>query len=742
MDMKILNLIGGGDVGGAKTHIISLASRLGYSCTVKIVSFRDGPFVEDTRAAGIDVEVVHNRTARADLKALERIVSEYKPDIIHCHGARANMMGVLLRRKVHLPLVTTIHSDYKLDYMGMPLKGMTFGLINRFCLRRIDYYTCVARRTARMMISRGFPAHHIFTIYNGIDFSTFRTLVDKREYLARFGQTYRDGDVLCGFAARLTAVKDVPTLLRAAAKACKQCPNLKIVIAGDGEDRQSLEALTASLGIRENVIFLGWIDDIHSFFAAMDINVICSLSETFPYSILEGIQERCATITSDVGGMPELIDSGVNGFIFPPGDDAALARHLVTLCESEELRKTFSDRLFDKASAHFSLDSMAKTQLSIYEAVLADRAHAYKRDGVLICGAYGKGNAGDDAILKAIVAQAQELDRQMPVCVMSRTPKKTAYAYGVNAIFTFDIPKMLRQMRARAVYINGGGSLIQDVTSSRSLLFYLYTLWAAHRKGAGVIMYGCGIGPVTRPRNRRRAAKILNSCVDVITLREDDSQNELSLLGVTKPRVCLAADPAMTLSAPDATHAFAALTAQGVPPEGKYLVLCVREWPGFAEKAPAIAAAANYAHKTYGLDTLILPVEVPRDLAAGEQIRMLLDHEPYIIRKRFEPELTIGIIAQAKAMLAMRLHALVFAVQAGIPCAGIVYDRKVAGFMHYIGEDMYVDLADTDEKTLCAFLDRMMNGSVEQRSENARRLRELEKVNRQELAKLIGEHRA
>ena len=360
MDMKILNLIGGGDVGGAKTHIISLASRLGYSCTVKIVSFRDGPFVEDTRAAGIDVEVVHNRTARADLKALECIVSEYKPDIIHCHGARANMMGVLLRRKVHLPLVTTIHSDYKLDYMGMPLKGMTFGLINRFCLRRIDYYTCVARRTARMMISRGFPAHHIFTIYNGIDFSTFRTLVDKREYLARFGQTYRDGDVLCGFAARLTAVKDVPTLLRAAAKACKQCPNLKIVIAGDGEDRQSLEALTASLGIRENVIFLGWIDDIHSFFAAMDINVICSLSETFPYSILEGIQERCATVTSDVGGMPELIDSGVNGFIFPPGDDAALARHLVTLCESEELRKTFSDRLFDKASAHFSLDSMAK----------------------------------------------------------------------------------------------------------------------------------------------------------------------------------------------------------------------------------------------------------------------------------------------------------------------------------------------------------------------------------------------
>ena len=104
--------------------------------------------------------------------------------------------------------------------------------------------------------------------------------------------------------------------------------------------------------------------------------------------------------------------------------------------------------------------------------------------------------------------------------------------------------------------------------------------------------------------------------------------------------------------------------------------------------------------------------------------------------------MTIGIIARAKAMLAMRLHALVFAVQAGIPCAGIVYDRKVEGFMHYIGEDMYVDLDDTDEETLCRFLDRMTHESVEARSENAARLRGLEKINRQELAKLLGEYRA
>ena len=183
------------------------------------------------------------------------------------------------------------------------------------------------------------------------------------------------------------------------------------------------------------------------------------------------------------------------------------------------------------------------------------------------------------------------------------------------------------------------------------------------------------------------------------------------------------------------------MRAQGVPEDREYLALCVRNWPAFDLKAPVIAAAANYAYHRYGLETLLLPVEVPRDLEAGELIRMKLDHRPYSISRRFDPEITIGIIARSRAMLAMRLHALVFAVQAEIPCAGIVYDRKVTGFMRYIHEDLYVDLNDADEETLKLFIDRMMAMSVSQRNENAARLRQLEKVNRRELKKLIMEHR-
>lgn len=737
--MRILHLIGGGDVGGAKTHVISLVSRLKDYCEVKLVSFREGPFAEECRAAGIDTVVDESHAIGAAYRKLLKVVDTFCPDVIHCHGARANMMGVMIKRKHKIPVVTTIHSDYRLDYLGNLRKHLTFGMINRFCLRMVDYYTCVADRTARMMISRGFAPSRVFTIYNGIDYVKRDKKVDRKAYLEQFGATYCEGDVLCGIAARLTAVKDVPTLIKACALAISRGAPIKLVVGGDGEDRPALEALTHELGIADHVIFAGWIADIHAFFRAMDINVLSSLSETFPYVVLEGIDDGCATITSDVGGMPELIDHGVNGYIFTPRDVETLSEQLYTLSRDAELRRAFAERLWKKASTQFSLDQMARTQFEIYNKVLRRYAMRETRAGVLICGAYGKGNAGDDAILCAIVNEMRGIDPDMPVCVMSRRPVDTSLDYRVDSIFTFDVLKMHRRMRRAAVYINGGGSLIQDITSNRSLYFYLYTLAAAKRCGARVMMYGCGIGPVVSEHNRRRAARVLNRYVDTITLREDDSRAELDLMGVRAPRIAMAADPALTLSpAPDET-VDAAFASAGIPPHGNYLCLCVRNWPGFEAAVPVIAEAVTYAREKYGLELVILPIEMPKDASAGDAIARALKFEPYIFRQRFDTETTIGMISRMRCVLSMRLHALVFAAREGVPNAGIVYDKKVKGFMRYMHADLYVDLDHIDAETLCVFLDEMMQCSRAALLENAARLCELEHENVVEAMRLIGE---
>ncbi|MFQ7454774.1 MAG: polysaccharide pyruvyl transferase family protein [Flavonifractor plautii] len=121
-------------------------------------------------------------------------------------------------------------------------------------------------------------------------------------------------------------------------------------------------------------------------------------------------------------------------------------------------------------------------------------------------------------------------------------------------------------MRKTHLYINGGGSLMQDVTSHRSLWFYLFTISWAKRLGNQVMMYGQRHRPHSLPANRRRASRVLQKSVDAITLRDTHSAEELEDMGVTKPQVILSADPTVILPAAPAQVVDGILESQGLTP--------------------------------------------------------------------------------------------------------------------------------------------------------------------------------
>ncbi len=736
--MKILHVIGGGDVGGAKPAVISLLSRISKSCTIKLVSFRSGVFSEEAENAGIDTEVIEIKNLHSDFKRLLAVCDEFKPDIIHSHGARGNLMGVMLKKKRKLPLVTTLHSDYKRDYMGRSIVGKLYGLINSCMLRFVDYYTCVSDKTARLMISRGFDTQSMFVIYNGIDFDGGYELRDRAGYLKSLGCEYNEGDVVVGIAARLTAVKNVSSLIKALNIALEKAPQLRLVIAGDGEEREMLESLAKELDISDRVTFAGWIGNIREFLAAIDINVICSLSEAFPYSILEGIREKCATVVTRVGGLPEVVSDNIDGFVVEPGFPEYLAERLVRYANNDDLRKTYARRLYEKASKMCSLDKMASDQLEIYNTVMRRFPKKKQRNGVTICGAYGKGNAGDDAILDAIIGELRSVDRDLPICVMSKDPKATKLKYRVDAIFTFNLPAIIYKFSRSKLYINGGGSLIQDITSTRSLYFYLWTLWTAKKVGCKVMMYGCGIGPVRIERNRELSASVINSSVDVITLREDGSALELKRMGIDKPEIILAADPALTLTPASRLMIRKVMAEERIPFDGKYLCLCMRPWEGYEEITDAIAAAADYALEKYKMKTVILPIELPRDSDAGQMIADKMKSKPYMVKKRYDSAITIGIISRMAAVMGMRLHSLVFASNVEVPVAGLMYDMKVEGFMNYIGKDLYCELSEVTYEKLCEFIDKMESCDGVALKDNIDQLRVLEKENINAAKRLLG----
>ena len=740
--MKVIHLISGGDSGGAKTHVLSLLQNLNKTITAQLVCFRDGPFAEEARAMGIPTMICGGNNIPHLRRELAAYIRQGGYQLIHCHGSRANMIGALLRGPTGLPVVSTVHSDYKLDYMGRPFARLTFGAINAWALRHLDYRIGVSDAMVDLLIDRGFPPDRFYAIYNGIDFTPAPSQGDRLAYLRGLGADVEENSVVVGIAARLNPVKDMSTLIRGFAEGHKSCPRLRLVIAGDGEERQKLEDLAKELGVEKEVTFAGWISGgMDRFYSALDVNALTSLSETFPYALTEGARFHLATVATAVGGIPYLIDQDVNGYLFTPGDWQTLGRYLAALGNEDSLRREMGEKLYEKASAKFSIQSTVDTQLHIYEEIIRRHNRPKRdRDGVVICGAYGRGNAGDDAILEAILQEMRSIDPDMPITVLTKDPKATRLTYRVRTAGRMDVLTWKKAMRHAGLYINGGGSLIQDVTSRRSLWFYLHNIQAAHKAGCKVQMYGCGIGPVLREQHRKLAASVLNASVDVITLREPDSLKELQSMGVTKPEILLTADPALTLPAASEDEIDSVLLRAGIPPHGKYLCFALRNWKGFEDKAPLFAQAAKYAYETYGLTPVFAAVEKHLDPVAGRLAATGLDIPHYFLDDAGSAGTIIGALSRMQAVVSMRLHALIFAAGQGIPLAGVVYDPKVSAFLRYIGQENFLDLDALTADALKAMIDRMVSSPIspEEQAAAVQKLRQIEQVNVDTARRLLG----
>ncbi|HOQ08439.1 MAG TPA: glycosyltransferase, partial [Clostridiales bacterium] len=300
--MRIVHIIGGGDVGGAKTHMLYLLKELSRHIEVKLISLRPGVFADDAKALGIDVTVVKSANILSDILKVRKIIKEGNYDIVHSHGAKANIFSLAATRKTDIPTVTTIHSDYRLDYMHSLPKRLTIGLINSIALRFIENHIGVSDNFRKMLIERKFNPLDIYVLYNGMDFSQPAVEYSRKKFLEKYGLEIGDDVVLVGIAARLYPVKNIETIVRAAHIVKARNSKIKFIIGGDGEDRKRLESLNAELGLQDTVYFLGWQDDPNELMSSIDISVLTSISESFAYSVLEGARFKKATISTNVGG--------------------------------------------------------------------------------------------------------------------------------------------------------------------------------------------------------------------------------------------------------------------------------------------------------------------------------------------------------------------------------------------------------------------------------------------------------
>lgn len=368
--MRVLHLIGGGDIGGAKVHVLSLVKELRNKIDVKIVAFRPGVFSDEARDLGIDIDIVRTGSIVRDVYKVISIIKKGNYQILHSHGSKANMVAAIVKFLLDIPVVTTVHSDYRLDYMGSFVRTYTLGLINTVALRFMDYYIAVSNNFKEMLVSRRFSSDRIFILYNGTDFSQPLKDYSKEEFIRKYNLPISDNDVLVGILARLDPVKGLDVFLKGARIVLDKRPQTKFLIAGEGEQRNNLKKLSAKLGISDSVFFLGWVNDPYEFMSNVDVPVLTSISESFSYTILESAMLKKTAVSSNVGGISDLIDHGENGFLFEPGDYGTLADYIIKLVDDRNLRQVMGKKLHEKARDKFSLQNMVQTQLDIYNKII------------------------------------------------------------------------------------------------------------------------------------------------------------------------------------------------------------------------------------------------------------------------------------------------------------------------------------------------------------------------------------
>lgn len=303
---------------------------------------------------------------------------------------------------------------------------------------------------------------------------------------------------------------------------------------------------------------------------------------------------------------------------------------------------------------------------------------------VVISGYYGFRNAGDEAMLYAILRSLRSSFPSAEVTVISGRPEETAEHFHTKAVARFDGLAIFRSLWQCDVLISGGGSLLQDVTSSRSLLYYLSIIFMGIFLRKRVFLYSQGIGPLRRKWVCSLLAKVL-SHADIITVRDEKSRRLLLDLGVRAP-VFLTADAVLSLPQVPLEEGQRILEEAGISLKKKTVGISVRNWIDAETWIDQFGEYVSLLQKK-DINIVFIPMQCPEDRTMAQQICKDRTQGIFYLDRSFTAPELMSIIGNLDLLVGMRLHALIFAALMHVPFIGISYDPKIDNFLHSIGEE-------------------------------------------------------
>lgn len=328
---------------------------------------------------------------------------------------------------------------------------------------------------------------------------------------------------------------------------------------------------------------------------------------------------------------------------------------------------------------------------------------------VAISGYYGFDNLGDEAVLFSMLGALKDARPVLQPVVLSHNPQRTAELYGVEAVNRWRFKAVVGALRRADMLISGGGSLLQDVTGLKSLIYYLGIIRLAKLLRKPVVFYAQGIGPVNSGLGRRLMKLVVNK-VDLITVRDEKSAQDLVDMGVTRPPVRVTADPVLGLAPESVPNAPGReiLAGYGIDPsEQRLLGVSVREWQGLSGYKQALAAVLDELAGR-GWRVVFLPMHHPDDAAPSREVARLMRNDSIVLEERYTVQEVASVVRRFNLLIGMRLHALILAAVMGVPPLGISYDPKIDRFLEQLGLQAAGKVEELDDATLLAHVEPVL----------------------------------
>lgn len=341
----------------------------------------EGTLEERARERGLDLRVLpelhRNLSPLNDwraLKAIQHVLREFGPDIVHTHSSKAGILGRKAAHSLGLPAVHTIHGA-SFHYGQNLLLNRAYRAAERVAARWCDHFITVCDAMTDQYVAAGIADRSRFTtIYSGMDVAPFLSpRRSRKEVRAELG--FRDDDIVVGKIARLFHLKGHEFLLKAAPEIVRRRPNVRFLLVGDGVLKSEFEATIANAGLTDHFVFTGLVppDQIAELVHAMDILAHTSewegLARVLPQALISGRP----VVSFDIDGAREVCIPGETGFLVAPRDSEALVQPIVELAENPRLRQLYGEAGRERFMDQFRHETMTRQIREVYEKVLSQR---------------------------------------------------------------------------------------------------------------------------------------------------------------------------------------------------------------------------------------------------------------------------------------------------------------------------------------------------------------------------------